>query len=308
MVTKRVLHFTDARYFDEPTGQELIFMILNYTFCIPVLLAVGGFSIYHFYMMSGNSTTIEGWEKDKAATLVRRGKIKEIKFPYNLGMRRNIASVLGDNPWLWCWPTKPSGTGLKYQLAEGHDPSSLDEDWPPKDPSTYNMPETDPNYVLQIPDSPWTYNNGTLNPSFLAGSSGSVRKRKVNNRVSHVPPYHPDFGKPPPPGDSDASWDDTSEEEEAEDESSSPPRFNDGYEYSETPSGIRKRRGSEGYEVGPIDRVALLRQHVAETTAEPGRYNWYLPTRDYDIESSDSENEDVPLVNGSGNGTEVKTS
>lgn len=30
----------------------------------------------------GNSTTIEGWEKDKVATLVRRGKIAEIKYPY----------------------------------------------------------------------------------------------------------------------------------------------------------------------------------------------------------------------------------
>lgn len=26
----------------------------------------------------GNSTTIEGWEKDKVATLVRRGRIHEV--------------------------------------------------------------------------------------------------------------------------------------------------------------------------------------------------------------------------------------
>jgi palmitoyltransferase len=97
----------------------LLFIILNYTFCIPVILAVGGFSIYHFYSLSGNSTTIEGWEKDKVATLVRRGKIREIKFPYNLGPRRNIASVLGPNPLKWGCPTVPPGTGLKYQLADG---------------------------------------------------------------------------------------------------------------------------------------------------------------------------------------------
>lgn len=28
---------------DDPSASELIFIILNYTFCIPVLLAVGGF-------------------------------------------------------------------------------------------------------------------------------------------------------------------------------------------------------------------------------------------------------------------------
>lgn len=40
------------------------------------------FSIYHVYLACGNSTTIEGWEKDKVATLIRRGKIKEVKYPY----------------------------------------------------------------------------------------------------------------------------------------------------------------------------------------------------------------------------------
>ena len=37
----------------------------------------------------------------------------------NLGARRNIESMLGANPLLWCCPTVgPLGTGLKYQLAE----------------------------------------------------------------------------------------------------------------------------------------------------------------------------------------------
>jgi hypothetical protein len=37
----------------------------------------------------------------------------------NLGARRNVESMLGTNPLLWCCPNVgPSGTGLKYQLAE----------------------------------------------------------------------------------------------------------------------------------------------------------------------------------------------
>ncbi len=34
-------------------------------------------------------------------------------------MRRNIDSVLGTNPLLWCCPAAPPGNGLKYPLADG---------------------------------------------------------------------------------------------------------------------------------------------------------------------------------------------
>ncbi|EMD32570.1 hypothetical protein CERSUDRAFT_58434 [Gelatoporia subvermispora B] len=117
MLTRRVYVATYGRYWDFLSGKELVFIILNYATCIPVLLAVGGFSLYHFYCLLSNATTIEGWEKDKVATLVRHGKIREVKFPYNLGMKRNIMSILGSSPLYWCWPTVPPGTGLKYQLA-----------------------------------------------------------------------------------------------------------------------------------------------------------------------------------------------
>lgn len=56
--------------------------VLNFATCAPVWVCVGMFSLYHTYLAMGNSTTIEGWEKDKVATLVRRGKIREIKYPY----------------------------------------------------------------------------------------------------------------------------------------------------------------------------------------------------------------------------------
>ena len=32
-------------------------------------------------------------------------------------MRRNIESVLGTNPILWCWPSRTPGSGLKYELS-----------------------------------------------------------------------------------------------------------------------------------------------------------------------------------------------
>ena len=84
---------------DSSDTTELLWVVLNYVTCVPVLVIVGGFrylrfcpfprrqadklgSLYHFYCVLGNTTTIEGWEKDKVATLIRRGKIRQVKFPY----------------------------------------------------------------------------------------------------------------------------------------------------------------------------------------------------------------------------------
>ncbi|KAG8680641.1 Palmitoyltransferase, partial [Ceratobasidium sp. 395] len=76
-------------------------------------------SIYHFYCVASNQTTIEGWEKDKVATLIRRGKIRELKFPYHLGALTNFRAVLGERVWLWCWPQRMRGSGLSFPVAEG---------------------------------------------------------------------------------------------------------------------------------------------------------------------------------------------
>ena len=57
-------------------------IVLNLAACIPVLLCVSIFSLYHYWSLWSNTTTIESWEKDKVATLIRRGKIRDIKYPY----------------------------------------------------------------------------------------------------------------------------------------------------------------------------------------------------------------------------------
>ncbi|KAG7452276.1 zf-DHHC-domain-containing protein [Guyanagaster necrorhizus] len=119
MMTRRAMERPDVVYWNTITVTELVFIILNFVACVPVLLAVGAFSLFHFSSLMSNTTTIEGWEKDKVATMVRRGKIREIKFPYNLGRRRNIESVLGPSPLLWCYPARALGNGLKYDINEG---------------------------------------------------------------------------------------------------------------------------------------------------------------------------------------------
>ncbi|CAE6476095.1 unnamed protein product [Rhizoctonia solani] len=120
MISMRAWHAANASgFWQGPSTRELVFLILNYAACTPVLLLVGGFSLYHFYCLASNQTTIEGWEKDKVARLVRRGKIHDVKFPYHLGARKNIRAVLGESAWLWCWPQRMRGSGLSFLVADG---------------------------------------------------------------------------------------------------------------------------------------------------------------------------------------------
>ncbi|KAG0707434.1 DHHC palmitoyltransferase-domain-containing protein [Suillus ampliporus] len=291
MVSCRVMASSGRRYYDEPAGFELIFIILNYVFVAPVILVVGAFSVYHFLSLLGNTTTIEGWEKDKAAVLRRHGKIEEVKFPYNLGARRNIASVLGNNPLLWCCPTVPPGTGLKYQLSVAdvgtvtatsgscHVPLissflSCNHNWPPRDPTLTNQ------QPFKLPDSPWTYENGDVNPN-LRASSGRLRAVNGNRHKSTqdpgsaLPPYHPDYQDPgvdtyperPYSPDSDAEY---SEEG-----------------YSGT---ISVRQGSEGYEVRPVNREQMFQEYVQNQINEVGRYQVYEP--EHPLESDEDFEDD----------------
>ncbi|OAX40056.1 zf-DHHC-domain-containing protein [Rhizopogon vinicolor AM-OR11-026] len=280
MVTYRVFATAGRRYYDEPTGFELIFIILNYVFVVPVILVVGTFSLYHFYSLLRNTTTIEGWEKDKAAMLRRHGKIEEVKFPYNLGARRNIASILGNNPLLWCCPTVPPGDGLKYQLsvADGH------HNWPPRDPALDNQ------QPFKLPDSPWTYENGGVNPN-LRPSSGTLRPvngsrhKYTQDPVSALPPYHPDYkdpgveAYPPRPYSPDSDL-----------------------EYSEEgySGAVRVRRGSEGYEVRPINREQMFQEYVQSQIDEVGRYQVYEPEHGLEGEDGfeDEDGEDGDLEAG----------
>ncbi|KAJ7492312.1 palmitoyltransferase PFA4 [Mycena latifolia] len=269
MVTRRVLSSMGGRYWDEPDSVELVFIILNFVACVPVLMSVGAFSLYHFNALMNNTTTIEGWEKDKVATLVRRGKIREVKFPYNIGRRQNIESILGHNPWLWCWPTTTPGTGLKYKLTDNDDADlPVSENWPPRDPAS--IYEGDPNKDFVLPDSPWTYENGSINPD-LQPSNSAIPRRRRNNGASALPPYHPDYQA----GGAATDYDSSDEDDE--------------YRYIDD-SKTRVRRGSEGYEVRPGAREDMLARYLLEIGETPQRYHRYIPQPD-----SESESDDVPL-------------
>ncbi|OJT11197.1 hypothetical protein TRAPUB_12281 [Trametes pubescens] len=149
------------------------------------------------------------------------------------------------------------------------------EEWPPRDPQAYVRPEADPNYKFQLPESPWTYENGTLNPGL---QPSTTRRRRSAPTHSSVPPYHPDYD-----GDAGGSYPVSESEDEYEEDTVGQPR-----EFV--------RRGSEGYEVRPIDREGMLRSYIEDRTAEPGRYHLYVPDPPSDPDSgTEAEDEKVPL-------------
>lgn len=84
--------------------------------------------------------------------------------------------------------------------------------------------------------------------------------------ASALPPYHPDYE----PGDA---------QETSSDEEINQPRI---------------RRGSEGYEVRPVDRDEMLRRYLEEIGEVPGRYHRYIPQPE-EGESQD-EDDDMPLA------------
>lgn len=81
-----------------------------------------------------------------------------------------------------------------------------------------------------------------------------------------MPPYHPDYE---PPEDDDG-------ERYAE------------YERARLSSAAHVRRGSEGYEVRPIDRESMLAEFITNRTQEEGHYRRYVPEPPSEPDDDDS--------------------
>ncbi|KDN49126.1 hypothetical protein RSAG8_02479, partial [Rhizoctonia solani AG-8 WAC10335] len=240
-----------------PSTGELVFLILNYAACTPVLLLVGGFRRVHFYCLASNQTTIEGWEKDKVATLVHRGKIRDIKFPYHLGTGKNIRAVLGERAWLWCWPQPMRGSGVNFQVADGTDPETQFI-WPPKDPNTNIRKDRTRAAAAALQErlqgSPWTYGNDGPNPA--------LRMRGASNH----PPYHPSYQSEGPSTPSNLTTDPDRQfdhEYDSVSTSSSPSRASSGYDVDISAGrDVRMRRGSEGWEIRPLSNEEIVQRYA----------------------------------------------
>lgn len=280
-----------------PSTSTMVMMVLNYAFCLPTLMIVGIFSFYHFWCLSANTTTIEGWEKDKVERMVNRGRIRQVDYPFDLGLIRNITSVLGRTPFVWCIPSETKGDGLRYDVGE-----EIDEIqqffWPPKDPEHLTQTQKRTRRRPDKNGDPFTYGNNDFNPALRP--SNTLRQR------SKVPPWHPDYEKEEQEEDEDEN--DSAQQagvdmtdgclpKNTNDEGeSSAFAFMDGAEYDrrqmeqmqsdesdEDDQAItsahryrqtRVRRGSEGYEVKPKRYDVAYAYEAEEEEEQRQRLEW----------------------------------
>ena len=137
---------TRSYYLREPSSQWLVILIMNYVLCVPVVVAVGLFSLYHFYCLAANQTSASACSSHLADGRSDRGvregqgrhapstrshprcapprcllilTPRQVKYPYDLGFVRNIASVLGQRTLWWCWPQRMQGDGLSFPTSAG---------------------------------------------------------------------------------------------------------------------------------------------------------------------------------------------
>lgn len=163
--------------------------------------------------------------------------------------------------------------------------------WPPEDPSDYrlHLDPDDDEHELVLPTTPWTYENGSVNPNLEPSNArrrGAKRAKKSQKDgfISNVPPYHPDYVDPSSSA-AQAGYETSSTEDSDENR------------YAERGPGHRVRRGSEGYEIKPADREEILRRYILSRGDEVGHYRRYTPEPDTDNESSNEKDsdEDIPL-------------
>ncbi len=150
-------------------------------------------------------------------------------------------------------------------------------------------PEDDPDHKFELPASPWTYENGTLNPGLHPTTTTTRRRTAARTKAAEgpyasVPPYHPDYHRQ----DSHETYPvDSQSEDDAAD--------GDKYAHQGRPREFI-RRGSEGYEVRQINREELLQRYVEDRTTQPGRYQLYVPEASSEPESgSEASDEQIPL-------------
>ncbi|KAF9950706.1 Palmitoyltransferase [Mortierella alpina] len=118
---------------DGPTKLQVIFMAVNIIVDGGVLLAVGILCIYHLWSMASNTSTIEVWEQEKVEAMIKKGKLRMTKFPYDVGCFRNYRQVLGPSLWFWLWPQQMAGSGTEFDVMDDKDAALI---WPPREYQT----------------------------------------------------------------------------------------------------------------------------------------------------------------------------
>ncbi|KAG0004694.1 Palmitoyltransferase [Modicella reniformis] len=169
-----------------PTKTQVIFMAVNIAVDGGVLLAVGILTIYHFWSMATNTSTIEVWEQEKVDAMIKKGKIRKVKFPYDVGCLRNYRQVLGPTIWLWLCPQRMLSSGTEFPVCDDKDAALI---WPPREYNTSKKQNR--TFVSEYSSSALRqrqHRNNIQEPLELPAdgidSKGQQHKRKDDHQVS----------------------------------------------------------------------------------------------------------------------------
>ncbi|XP_030549088.1 probable protein S-acyltransferase 15 isoform X2 [Rhodamnia argentea] len=116
-----ILFIACARQKDWEVWGQSHFKALYVTCGISVLglsITLGSLLCWHIYLMANNMTTIEYYEAVRARWLARKSG-QSYRHPFNLGVYRNVTSVLGPNMLKWLLPTAVSHLkdGISFRIA-----------------------------------------------------------------------------------------------------------------------------------------------------------------------------------------------
>ena len=102
-----------------PSPAQMVFLFIFIVTNSVTLFALSMLLLRNIWALGANITTIEGWEIERHATLVRRAKvlggyldgpdglkirIVKHEFPYDVGIFSNVQQGMGGNPLTWLWP------------------------------------------------------------------------------------------------------------------------------------------------------------------------------------------------------------
>lgn len=112
MMSKREIIWTVALF-------PVVFFVLFTIFILTLRVLINYFE---------GKTEIETWEIQRVQSLVRRGFVRDVEFPYDIDPWTNLYHAWG-NPllWLWPWGLAP-GDGMHFEKNEVVDDGSV---WPP---------------------------------------------------------------------------------------------------------------------------------------------------------------------------------
>jgi palmitoyltransferase len=182
-------------------SQLFVLLVCN-SFVLFALVLLLGRTIWS---MSLNMTTIEGWEVERHATVLRRARtlggyldgpdgkrvhIEHQEFPWDIGIWTNLCEMMGSrNPLAWFWPfarsmTVETGLHFEYNGIDG-------KLWKTKPPSSRLLtlfadpskpwPPPDPDRMLRLPRQPLS-GNGFTQPLDV----NEFRKRQEADLARHA--------------------------------------------------------------------------------------------------------------------------